>query len=191
MKKFGAKMGYIIGITLVIPLIIFIANAFFLKGNNLGEEQIDTYIRDTETITIDVPKDALQENIQFTPKLKRRNSYAFLKKITFYSETYQKYFTLVIFIYFEKNDDVRMKTILYKDIKITARVNKKQLVSPQYGTEQKPIPIFPLDLLETKGQKAHPDNQRFFHLSEPMYRVYVQQYLNRFTSKDDIEELFR
>jgi len=191
MKKFGAKMGYIIGITLVIPLIIFIANAFFLKGNNLGEEQIDTYIRDTETITIDVPEEAVYENKQFMPRLNRGNSYAFFKTFTFYSETYQKYFTLVTFTYFEKNDHIRISTFRLYDVKITARVNKKQLLSPQYGTEQKPIPIFPLDLLEKNGIEAHPDNQRFFHLSESMYRVYVQQYLNRFTSKEDIEELFR
>ena len=52
------KIGYILGILVVIPLIIFIVNTFFLKGNNLSEEAIDNYIQNSETITIDVPKDA-------------------------------------------------------------------------------------------------------------------------------------
>ena len=184
-------MGYIIGITLVIPLIIFIANAFFLKGNNISDEQIDAYIQNSKIITIDIPKDATNEYTQFIPKLKRGSSSAFLYTHSFYSEIHRKYFALIIFIYFEKNDNIRQNTFWHKDVKITARVNKVQLLSPQYGTKEKPVPIFPLDLLEVKGLKAHPDNQRFFHLSEPMYRIYVQQYLNRFTRKEDIEELFK
>lgn len=191
MNAFGARMGYILGLTVAIPLLIFIVNFFFLKGNNLSEKQIDDYIQNSEIITIDIPKDAIYTHEQFTPKLRRGNSGAFLHMHTFYSEAYQKHFVLVTFTDFEKNDQVRLKIILFKNIKTTAHVNKKQLASAEYGTAQKPIPIFPLDLLETNGQSAHPDNQKFFHLSDTTYRLYVQYYLNRFIEKEDIEKLFK
>jgi hypothetical protein len=86
MRKFGAKMGYIIGITIAIPLLIFIVNFFFLKGNNLSEEQINDYIQNSEIININIPEDAVYAKKQFMPKLSRGNSYAYFKTYTFYSE---------------------------------------------------------------------------------------------------------
>ena len=66
------KIGYILGILVVIPLIIFVVNTFFLKGNNLSEEAIDNYIQNSEIITVDVPKDISYTHEKFTPKLGRK-----------------------------------------------------------------------------------------------------------------------
>jgi hypothetical protein len=113
-------MEYIFGITIAVPLVIFIVNFFFFKGNNLSEEQINDYIQNSEVITIDIPKDAINKDEQFTPRLRRGSSSAFLCTFTFYSEAHRKYFALICFTYFEKNDDVRLSTFRFKDAKITA-----------------------------------------------------------------------
>ena len=74
---------------------------------------------------------------------------------------------------------------MFKNATMTVRVNKDQLISPEYGTQENPIPIFPKDLLS-----GHEDEKKFFHLSDKMYRIYVNLYLNRFASKEDLNSLF-
>ncbi len=87
------KMGYIIGLLLGIPLLIFCINFLFFRGNNPTETQVKEYINQSIIDTIKLSPNVERSSTQYIVGLSRRSQpSAFLYKYFFYSEKYKNIF---------------------------------------------------------------------------------------------------
>lgn len=183
-------MGYAIGLIIGIPLFILIINFLFLRGNNPSETQVEYYINNSVIDTIVLPETPKYNKEQYTSKLRRRGgSSVFIYRYPFYSSKYKKHFVLMLFIGFDRNGRERWSLLYDKENEIKIRINKEQLNKPEYGTEENPIPVFPMDLLNFDWErKGYPDD--WFHISDELNAIFVEEYLKFFMPKEDFKEMF-
>ena len=56
LKNIGGALGYIIGALVVLPLIIFVYNRYFVKKNNKVEPFIKPYMQNLIELRLKMPK---------------------------------------------------------------------------------------------------------------------------------------
>ncbi len=56
MKGTAHALGYFIGIVVVIPLIMWVANTFILTGNDANDNEINEFIGNCYIDTVTIPK---------------------------------------------------------------------------------------------------------------------------------------
>ena len=144
------------------PLLIFIITRFTLGGNKDAIPYADTYIKNSDTIVVKIPKDRhkiKKDDDIFTTSgwfmgVAQTRS-AIYNMYYFYSPEHKKYLGVVTFkggyntvprghgekLWYEDLEDHRL-TFLYELKSFSAYVNRQQWQDPTYGTKDNPVPIF-------------------------------------------------
>lgn len=219
MKEIAHGLGYLIGALVIIPLIIWIANTFILVGNDASEQQVKEFINncymDTitsipETILIsddDEFNDYFADKIedfkkrpyayteetseQYWARLSRGNSTGFMYSYTFYSNKYKKYLSVKTFDITDKYDTRYRDIIFGNNPTFTALINKDLLADSSYGTQKKPLPVFPRELIDIGGSKSWlEEEKKWFYISDTLNFIFVREYLNHFLPKEDFKKMF-
>jgi len=198
--KNTAGFGYAIGMLIVVPLLIWGANYFFYSGNRVSEKQIQQYIENNIIEVFPVnKKDRLDDGyILYRRKLQRRSGgLATYWWRLFYDENYKKYFSLITFGYIHNSD--RQRNFIMEDTDNATYkilINKDQLNNPDYGTKDKPIPIWPIELLEYGNTDLSIESRRTKELKERIdlspeaTRLHIGEYLNYFMPKEEYKKMF-
>ena len=144
------------------PLLIFIITRFTLGGNKDAIPYADTYIKNSDTIVVKIPKD--RHKIEKDDDIFTTSGWfmgvaqtrtAVYKLFSFYSPKYRKYLGVVTFIggyntvprghgeklWYEDLEAQRLD-VLYDIKSFSAYVNRQQWQDPTYGTKENPVPIF-------------------------------------------------
>ena len=154
--------GTIFALLVGAPLLIFIITRFTLGGNKAAIPYADTYIKNSDTIVVKVPKDHHDIKIEhdifttsgwFMGVAQTRT--ASCDMFYFFSPEHKKYLGVITFTggynlalrgSGEKTwyDDLEILRLdfLYEIKSFSAYVNRKQWQDPTYGTKDNPVPIF-------------------------------------------------
>ena len=144
------------------PLLIFIITRFTLGGNKDAIPYADTYIKNSDTIVVKIPKDRhkiKKDDDIFTTSgwfmgVAQTRS-AIYNMYYFYSPEHKKYLGVVTFkggyntvprghgekLWYE-DLEVQRLDYLYAIKSFSAYVNRQQWQDPTYGTKDNPVPIF-------------------------------------------------
>ena len=144
------------------PLLIFIITRFTLGGNKDAIPYADTYIKNSDTIVVKIPKDRhkiKKDDDIFTTSgwfmgVAQTRS-AIYNMYYFYSPEHKKYLGVVTFkggyntvprghgekLWYEDLEAQRLD-VLYDIKSFSAYVNRQQWQDPTYGTKDNPVPIF-------------------------------------------------
>ena len=148
MNRMGGTIGYIIGACLVLPLILYIGNKFFLKNNNEADNVLGQYLNSTIELEFKIPLMDLAaietpyRSDLITIQLKSKNMGRSNSKYTdhmyqdIYISKYHKYVRISMF-------DV--SNLLFYDISgkdILLKVNKQDFNNSYYGTKEHPLICF-------------------------------------------------
>lgn len=201
MKKYSGVLGYVLAITVVMPVVLWIISLIFFQGNRNSDKDVDEYINNSKTILIEIP-DIDTENYSketYVFKMGMKNNTKAYNKAIFYSPKYDKYFNIITFDRIEYNEDgidmniYRIKEIFTNNKKISVRVNNIQWDNPEYGTKENPLPLFSIELLEIDGQKVPEESfsKKHFDVSEEINKQFVDQYLRFFMPEDEFKAMFR
>ena len=154
--------GTIFALLVGAPLLIFIITRFTLGGNKAAIPYADTYIKNSDTIVVKVPKD--HHNIKIEHDIFTTSGWfmgvaqtrtASCDIFYFFSPEHKKYLGVITFTggynvalrgSGEKTwyDDLEILRLdfLYEIKSFSAYVNHKQWQDPTYGTKDNPVPIF-------------------------------------------------
>ncbi len=220
MKGTAHALGYLIGIVVVIPLIMWVANTFILTGNDANDKQVKEFINNCYTDTIpSIPETVYISDInkefndyfadkiedfkkrphaytkktseQYWARLSRGNSTGFINSYTFYSDKYKKYLSVKTFDITDKYDTRYRDIIFGENPTFTVRINKDLLADPSYGTQEKPLPIFARELIDTSAGGADEQHKEWFYISDTLNFIFVREYLNHFLPEEDFKKLFK
>ncbi|XUA17337.1 hypothetical protein ACQVA2_11625 [Citrobacter sp. OP27] len=185
-------LGYTFGMFIGIPLLLIIVNFLFFRGNQVTQNEVAEYIAESRVIEVVVPGGIARISEGYYPKLTQGNNVKRIYRIIFYSQEYHKYMMLITFDGFDfrgkynhDNNDLR-NTIIYFGGNFLVRANKAQWNDPAYGTEANPVPVFGVKAIKS-GTK---DLQVEFDVPDNLNRIFVEQYLDHFLSKEDFKKLF-
>ena len=144
------------------PLLIFIITRFTLGGNKDAIPYADTYIKNSDTIVVQIPIDHREIDTYydiFTTKAwfagVAQTRTATYNLYYFFSPKYKKYLGVVSFegsyniiqrgsgekIWYDDIETLRLD-YLYEIKSFSAYVNRQQWQDPTYGTKENPVPIF-------------------------------------------------
>jgi hypothetical protein len=184
-------LGYTFGMFIGIPILLIIVNFLFFRGNQVTQDEVTEYIVDSKVIEAVVPGGVTPISEGYYPKLTQGNNVKSIFRIIFFSKEYHKYMMLITFDgydfrgkYNHDNNDLR-NTIIYFGGNFLVRANKAQWNDPTYGTEANPVPVFGV-----KAIKITRDSQVEFDVPDNLNRIFVEQYLDHFLSKEDFKKLF-
>ena len=185
-------LGYTFGMFIGIPLLLIIVNFLFFRGNQVTQNEVAEYIAESRVIEVVVPGGIARISEGYYPKLTQGDNVKSIYRIIFYSQEYHKYMMLITFDGFDfrgkynhDNNDLR-NTIIYFGGNFLVRANKAQWNDPAYGTEANPVPVFGVKAIKS-GTK---DLQVEFDVPDNLNRIFVEQYLDHFLSKEDFKKLF-
>ena len=179
-------LPYVVGVGILFPLLLMLANFIFYSGNRATNEQVESYIKNSKIDTVFVPKNAVYKSEDITWKLARGSgSFLDIRTHIFYSDKYNKY--LILYDFNIGDNHTIRDMFLCNDAKITARINQQQLNSPAYGAKENPVPIFPIDFLGPGTIHSVDD----FRVTDNMTKDFVFAYLNRVIKKEELEKMFK
>ncbi|MFJ3456506.1 hypothetical protein ACIPMZ_05985 [Scandinavium goeteborgense] len=184
-------LGYTFGMFIGIPLLLIVVNFLFFRGNQVTENEVAKYIVESRIIEVVVPGGITRISEGYYPKLTQGNNVKRIYRTIFYSQEHHKYMMLITFKgydfrgkYNHDNNDLR-NTIIYFGGNFLVRANKAQWNDPAYGTEANPVPVFGV-----KAIKITRDSQVEFDVPDNLNRIFVEQYLDHFLSKENFKKLF-
>ena len=159
--KIFSTAGTIFASLVGAPLLIFIITRFTLGGNKDAIPYADTYIKNSDTIVVKIPKDhhkIKKDDDIFTTSgwfmgVAQTRS-AIYNMYYFYSPKHKKYLGVVTFIggyntiqrgsgekiWYDDLEAQRLD-VLYDIKSFSAYVNRQQWQDPTYGTKENPVPI--------------------------------------------------
>jgi len=195
----GAVFGYALGVVVVIPLLIVAFNFLFLAGNRGADKYVDQYIGNSKIIEVFLPKkEMILDSKLYRDRLSQGSgdSYTSLVTLSFYSNVYEKYLVILTFTGFDfakfpngkgsyDRNDGRIQIAYGGNINITVRVNNTQWDNPNYGTEENPLPIFAIAVIN--GDES---DVRVFDVGDKTNRIFVFQYLKHFMPKEEFKAMF-
>ena len=160
--KIFSTAGTIFASLVGAPLLIFIITRFTLGGNKDAIPYADTYIKNSDTIVVKIPKDhhkIKKDDDIFTTSGwfmgVAQTRTATYNLYYFFSPKYKKYLGVVSFegsyntiqrgngekIWYDDIETQRLD-YLYEIKSFSAYVNRQQWQDPTYGTKDNPVPIF-------------------------------------------------
>lgn len=204
MKKSSVVLGYILAITVIMPIVLYVISFLFFKGNRNSDADTESYINNSVFIDIDFSPDQKisRDSKVYMSKLGMKNNTKVYNSYIFYSEKYHKYFNLISFNNIEYTNvnestatdkNIIRNSMLISDNKIIkVRVNNNQWDNPDYGTKEKPLPIFINEIIEVNGRRDHlEDYTNYFNVNDDTNRKFVDQYLRFFMPEDEFKSTFR
>ena len=190
------------------PLLIFIITRFTLGGNKDAIPYADTYIKNSDTIVVQIPTDHREidtyydiftTNAWFMGVAQTRT--AVYKLFSFYSPKYRKYLGVVTFEggyntvprgYGEKlwHEDLEVQRLNFlEEIKsFSAYVNRQQWQDPTYGTKDNPVPIFFKRSLSGHEKLGGMDD--FITIKPSVNKKFVELYLAHELSSKEFNRLY-
>ncbi|MCS2160471.1 hypothetical protein MUU47_04895 [Scandinavium sp. H11S7] len=185
-------IGYTFGMFIGIPLLIVIVNILFFRGNQVTPKEVSEYISNSNAIEVTIPMGATRFSEVYYPKLTQGNNLKIFFRITFYSSRYHKYMELITFSGYDFRGEYHYDNNRTRNIVINSggeflvRTNKAQWSDPAYGSEANPVPVFGVKVIESGT--GEPDVE--FDVPDNLNRIFVEQYLDHFLSKEDFKKLF-
>lgn len=151
LKNIGGALGYIIGAMIVLPLIIFIYNKYFVKENNNVEPSVKPYMQDVIEMKFKMPNTSSMPigkepyiSEQIETKLVKKNMTGSNSKLSYYyyqdvySKDYNKHIRIGMF---------DLSNLFWFDIgdsTVMLKINKEDFKNSKYGTKEKPLMCFSL-----------------------------------------------
>ena len=190
------------------PLLIFIITRFTLGGNKDAVPYADTYIKNSDTIVVKIPKDRhkiKKDDDIFTTSgwfmgVAQTRS-AIYNMYYFYSPEHKKYLGVVTFkggyntvprghgekLWYEDLEDHRL-TFLYEIKSFSAYVNRQQWQDSTYGTKDNPVPIFFKRSLSGHEKLGGMDD--FITIKPSVNKKFVELYLAHELSSKEFNRLY-
>ncbi|XUA17339.1 hypothetical protein ACQVA2_11635 [Citrobacter sp. OP27] len=185
-------LGYTFGMFIGIPLILMVVNFLFFRGNQVTQGEVTEYIVHSKVIEVFIPTESTEIWDIYYPKLTRGNNSRCFFKTIFYSQEHHKHMALITIDgydfrgeYHYDNNRTR-NDVIYSGGNFLVRANKAQWNDPAYGTEANPVPVFGVKVIES----GTGDSQVGFDVPDNLNRIFVEQYLDHFLSKEDFKKLF-
>lgn len=194
-------LSYLFAVIVIIPLIIVIVNFLFFRGNSVKTTQVENYINDSKVIEVLIPSGVKRNSKVYYSKLNRRNTTRTIYRTVFYSEAHQKYLMLVSFSGFDFSGafnrdkcDTRNRVVYYGGY-FLVRANQQQWHDASFGTKEKPMPIFGIEIIGTLRGKPTKINdlwqeRELYDISDEINYLFVEEYLDHFLEKEDFKKLF-
>ena len=203
----GATLGTVFALTVATPLVVSLIAKFTLGGNKAAVPYADTYIRNSDTIVVQIP-----HFTQITPVDKVFTSRAWFagmahsesscySQICFYSPEYKKHLAVISFIGGYNvaqrgtgkdayNVDVENDrfTIICESKTISAYINKTQWQDPTYGTKDNPMPIFFKKSLT--GMESCASETDLLTIKPSVYKKFVELYLAHGLEPEEFDRLY-
>ena len=194
-------------LTVVTPLVVSLIAKFTLGGNKAAVPYADTYIRNSDTIVVQIPYFT-----QITPIDKVFTSRAWFagmahsekstyEQICFYSPEYKRHLAVISFIGGYNvaqmgtgkdayNVDVENDrfTIICESKTISAYINKTQWQDPTYGTKDNPMPIFFKKSLT--GLEFCASETDLLTIKPSVYKKFVELYLAHGLEPEEFDRLY-
>ena len=190
------------------PLLIFIITRFTLGGNKDAIPYADTYIKNSDTIVVKIPKD--RHKIEKDDDIFTTSGWfmgvaqtrsAIYNMYYFYSPKHKKYLGVVTFkggyntvprghgekLWYEDLEDHRL-TFLYELKSFSAYVNRQQWQDPTYGTKDNPVPIFFKRSLSGHENLGGMDD--FITIKPSVNKKFVELYLAHELSSKEFNRLY-
>ena len=189
-------------------LLIFIITRFTLGGNKDAIPYADTYIKNSDTIVVKIPKDhhkIKKDDDIFTTSgwfmgVAQTRS-AIYNMYYFYSPKHKKYLGVVTFkgcyntiqrgsgekIWYDDIEDHRL-TFLYRIKSFSAYVNRQQWLDPTYGTKDNPVPIFFKRSLSGHEKLGGMDD--YITIKPSVNKKFVELYLAHELSSKEFNRLY-
>ena len=202
----GATLGTVFALTVATPLVVSLIAKFTLGGNKAAVPYADTYIRNSDTIVVQIPYFT-----QITPVDKVFTSRAWFagmahsqkstyKQICFYSPEYKKHLAVISFIggynvvqgktnkrvWYDVEKD--RLNIICESKTISAYINKTQWQDPTYGTKDNPMPIFFKRALS--GFECAGGMEDFIYIKPSVYKKFVELYLAHGLEPEEFDRLY-
>ena len=190
------------------PLLIFIITKFTLGGNKDAIPYADTYIKNSDTIVVKIPKD--RHKIKKDDDIFTTSGWfmgvaqtrtAVYKLFSFYSPKYRKYLGVFTFEggyntaprgYGEKlwHEDLEVQRLNFlEEIKsFSAYVNRQQWQDPTYGTKDNPVPIFFKRSLSGHEKLGGMDD--YITIKSSVNKKFVELYLAHELSSKEFNRLY-
>ena len=202
----GATLGTVFALTVATPLVVSLIAKFTLGGNKAAVPYADTYIRNSDTIVVQIPDITLITPIDkiFTSRAwfagmahSQKSTY---EQICFYSPEYKRHLAVISFIggynvvqdETDKNVwyDVEKErlSIIYDSKTISAYINKTQWQDPTYGTKDNPMPIFFKRALS--GFECAGGVEDFIYIKPSVYKKFVELYLAHGLEPEEFDRLY-
>ena len=203
----GATLGTVFSLTVATPLLVSLIAKFTLGGNKAAVPYADTYIRNSDTIVVQIPYFT-----QITPIDKVFTSRAWFagmahsekstyEQICFYSPKYKRHLAVISFIggynvaqmgtgedaYNVDVENDRL-SIIYESKTISAYINKTQWQDPTYGTKDNPMPIFFKRALS--GFECAGGMEDFIYIKPSVYKKFVELYLAHGLEPEEFDRLY-
>ena len=202
----GATLGTVFALTVATPLVVSLIAKFTLGGNKAAVPYADTYIRNSDTIVVQIPDITLITPIDkvFTSRAwfagmahSQKSTY---EQICFYSPEYKKHLAVISFI--GGYNVVQHKTekkvwydmekerlnIIYNAKSISAYINKIQWQDPTYGTKDNPMPIFFKRALS--GFECAGGMEDYIYIKPSVYKKFVELYLAHGLEPEEFDRLY-
>jgi hypothetical protein len=185
-------LGYTFGVFIGIPLLLIIVNFLFFRGNQVMQEEVDKYISNSKVIEVFIPTETEQDSEGYYPKLTQGDNIKRIIRICFYSTAHRKYLELITFNGYDSRDgnnydnNTIRSAVIYSGGDFIVRANKVQWNDPAYGTAANPVPVFGVKVIKS----GTGDSQVAFDVPDNLNRIFVEQYLDHFLSKEDFKKLF-
>ena len=203
----GATLGTVFALTVATPLVVSLIAKFTLGGNKAAVPYADTYIRNSDTIVVQIPYFT-----QITPIDKVFTSRAWFagmahsekstyEQICFYSPEYKRHLAVISFIGGYNvaqmgtgkdayNVDVENDrfTIICESKTISAYINKTQWQDPTYGTKDNPMPIFFKKSLT--GLEFCASETDLLTIKPSVYKKFVELYLAHGLEPEEFDRLY-
>ena len=190
------------------PLLIFIITRFTLGGNKDAIPYADTYIKNSDTIVVKIPKDhhkIKKDDDIFTTSGwfmgVAQTRTATYNLYYFFSPKYKKYLGVVSFegsyntiqrgngekIWYDDIETQRLD-YLYVIKSFSAYVNRQQWQDPTYGTKDNPVPIFFKRSLSGHEKLGGMDD--FITIKPSVNKKFVELYLAHELSSKEFNRLY-
>jgi len=185
-------LGYTLGVFIGFPLILVAVNFLFFRGNQVTQKEVGEYIANSKIIEVRVSAGITPVWDVYYPKITQGNNVKVIIRVDFYSPEHHKYMELITFDgydfrgeYHYDNNRTR-DVIIYSGGNFLVRANQVQWNDPAYGTEANPVPVFGVKVINS----GTGDSQVAFDVPDDLNRIFVEQYLDHFLSKEDFKKLF-
>jgi len=142
-------LGWIVGVFVLFPIFVFLYNKITVSKND-GAKYLNLYIDKISKIDLQIPVSDINSPIymktDFDHYRRGASGIGFkglsgeIQYITFFETIESKYFRIYLF---DTNYQsyANFESVIEKK-KITGWVNQEDLKNPNYGTKEKPIPVF-------------------------------------------------
>ncbi|QNN40657.1 hypothetical protein [Pedobacter roseus] len=180
--------GWLIGVLIVSPLIIFGISYLFKKKENNSKNAIPHYIEKCVEFKIRFPDKLEFRDTQYTISLMSPPQSIY--KIFFKDVSVGKYLQITFFNYPEDKGLAFPSSLRGKETLMT--INKDDLKNPTYGTKENPIPVFRVreNLPDSINKNRGAQDGWNVDITENQFIYNVEQYLTYIMPKEEFQRRF-